>query len=506
MRMLSSKGFALVLITVSVFCTSTLFAQKGTSSSSVSRNRDKSKVKRKSASSASVSRNRNFASTSASGYYRSSNTFVAPDEVAVEEFINYHKHDLPMPRANESVALDMRFGNNEISDTQNEAILQVGWTTPNANDRVDLQPINLSLVIDKSGSMSSDRKMQKVKESLITMVNQLRPDDYVSIVVFDTRADVLCPSMRVGNGRRLKRAINSIAAAGSTNLHDGLMLGYREAQKYYEENATNRVILLTDGIANVGTTNPRTIAIESSEFNGLGIDLSTIGVGKDLDNNLLRTLSKQGRGLYHFVADAHDINKVFVDEVQSLISPVARRVNLSIEFDPSLEIEGVYGYEPRLGRNKISIQIDDMNSGLTQLAMIKFRVKDSYSDRARYEVRAKLTYFDLKKQTRVTKYATENLFIRRHASRRMLVDSMVRKNFTIAEIAQSIYDMSEAAKRRNYRTAERFLNQSVSTAYRRYPNMEDKDIRFILKIAKDYQNNLKGLNKDHRHNLCDGCN
>lgn len=490
MRMPSSKGFAAVFFAISVIFASSLFAQRGASSSSVSRNRDASKTKKKSASSVSVSRNRHFSNTSSPRRYRSVEQFVAPDEVAVEEFVNYHKHQLPLPKSNESVALDTRWGNDEVSGSQREAILQIGWTTSNANDRVDLRPVNLSLVIDRSGSMNSQGKMTKVKESLRTLVDQLRPNDYVSIVVFDTRADVICPSGRVGNGRWLKRAINSIDANGSTNLHGGLMLGYREAQKNFERNATNRVILLTDGIANVGTTNPQRIAVESSEFNEYGIDLSTIGVGKDLDGDLLRTLSKQGRGLYHFVADAHDINKVFVNEVQSLLSPVAKRVSLNVEFDEGLEIEQIYGYQPRIHKNSVSIPIDDMNSGLTQIVLMKFRVKSRYFSRDSLAVKVKLSYFDLKKDTQVTKYQSVGLYLDEDNSQHYLSDSMVRKNFTIAELAKSIFDMSNAAKRGNLGAARRFLDTAASRSYNRYPNMEDKDIKFILKIVEGYQSNL----------------
>src|SRR6185369_16249322 len=114
---------------------------------------------------------------------------------------------------------------------------------------------------------------------------------------------VLYPSRPIGNADGLRRAIDCLVPDGSTNLHSGLMLGYAEAKKHFRAGATNRVILLTDGIANTGVVEPERIAAESSEFNGQGIDLSTIGVGLDLNNDLLRTLARSGRGLYHFISD-----------------------------------------------------------------------------------------------------------------------------------------------------------------------------------------------------------
>ncbi len=445
-----------------------------------------------STSSASVARSRAMANSGNPGSYRRTNTFVAPDEVAVEEFVNYHRHRLPHPKVGQSVAVDARWGNNRLSK-DDEAVLQIGFTTAFENDRTDLRPLNLSLVIDKSGSMLESDKMSRVKESLRTMIEQLRPDDFVSIVVFDSTASVLCSSARVGNGRALVNAINSISSGGSTNLHDGLILGYKESLKNFEKDSTNRVILLTDGIANVGTTDPQKIAVESSEYNGQGIDLSTIGVGIQLDRELLRTLSKQGRGLFHFVADAHDIEKVFVKEVQSLISPVARNVTLEVEFDSTLKIEKVFGYEPRIEPTKISIPIDDMNSGLTQVVMLRFR-RNGFSVLRNTPVKVKLTYNDIAAGKRIEDVQAVSLGSAKGKSDELLVDSEVKKNYTIAELAQSLYDMAEVAKENDYKTAEKLLDQSIATAYRRYPNMEDTDIKFVLDIVEDYRRNLRQYN------------
>src|SRR5918911_4917824 len=137
------------------------------------------------------------------------------------------------------------------------------------------------------------------------------------------------------------------------------MLGYQEALKNYRKDATNRVVLLTDGIANQGVTNPAQIAQDSLSFNDRGVDLSTIGVGLDLNKDLLRQLAKSGRGLFHFVADAQDIDKVFLKEVQSLVAPVASEPNLEVEYDHRLELAQVYGYEPERTPGGLKIKLDN---------------------------------------------------------------------------------------------------------------------------------------------------
>ncbi len=416
--------------------------------------------------------------------------------------MNYHKHRLPLPKVGQAVAMDTRWGNGEISRSQREAVLQIGFTTAEVNERTDLRPLNLVLVIDKSGSMGDSDKMSRVQAGLRTMIGKLRPDDIVSIVGFDDGAQVLYPANRVGNGDGLRYAIDCLAPGGSTNLHSGLMLGYAEAKKYFRAGATNRVILLTDGIANTGVVDPRRIASQSSEFNGQGIDLSTIGVGLDLNNDLLRTLARSGRGLYHFISDYTDINKVFVNEVQSLISSVAKKVEVKIEYGPGLQLQKIYGYTPRYGNGAVSVTMDDMNNGLTQVVMAKFRTD---SIKTTMPVKVRLSYYDVRRKCMVEEVQELHLSPAESESCDLLADVEVKKNYTIAELADSLFTMTELARRGNYMQAQSALDASVTTAYQRYPNMEDSDIKFILDIVEGYQRDLRTFNANSRKFDCGGC-
>lgn len=428
--------------------------------------------------------------------------FKIPEEVAVEEFVNYHKHRLPLPKWGQAVAMDTRWGNNEISRSQREAVLQIGFTTAEVNERTDLRPLNLVLVIDVSGSMADSDKMSRVKDGLRTMVTKLRPEDIVSLVTFSYSARLQYAGRPVGDGEALRYAIDCLTPDGGTNLHSGLMAGYAAAKKYFRPGATNRVILLTDGIANVGVTDPARIASDSLACNEQGIDLSTIGVGLDLNNDLLRTLARSGRGLYHFISDLKDINKVFVNEVQSLISSVARNVQVKIEHGPGLQLEKIYGYQPRFSNGNVSITMDDMNNGLTQVIMAKFRTD---SLKSTLPVKVRLSYYDVKRKCAVEEVQDLRLVPAEGDSCDVLADVEVKKNYTIAELADSLYAMAGLARGGNYSQAQNVLDFSVSTAYRRYPNMEDEDIRFILDIVEGYRRDLKVYNEYNRKHDCGSC-
>src|SRR5262245_30289837 len=416
-------------------------------------------------------------------------------EVAVEEFINYHRHQIGSPKAGEAVALDLRWGNDRVYGAGGDAVLQVGFSTALANDRQELRPVNLSLVIDKSGSMSDVDKLSRVRSALLTLVSQLRDTDTLSIVVFDSDAQVLLPAQRLADRRTVRQLIQQIAPGGATNIHAGLMLGFEEARKNYRKDATNRVILLTDGIANRGETDPEKIAQDSLRFNDGGIDLSTIGVGLDLNKDLLSQLAKSGRGLFHFVEDAQDIEKVFVKEVQSLVSPVATEPNVEIDYDSDLGLAKLYGYEPQYRRNGVTLKLDNMNNGLTQVILLRFKLAENRPAFSRLPVRVRFTYYDLEQRKQIVKTQESFLTVTDGRTGDLLKDPEVGKNYSIALLAQAIRDMAVACEARRYQEAEKLISDAIARTNRRYPNLDETDIARTLAMAKKYQDELRKYNR-----------
>ena len=413
-------------------------------------------------------------------------TPLAPDAIAVEEIVNYHRHRLPLPKSGQGVRMDVRWGN-ETTAPGKPSLLQIGLATGDMAGSSDLGPVNLGLVIDRSGSMASANKMTLVKAALQSLASNLRPSDIVSIVVFDGAASVVLPASPLGNGNAYRRAVESIQPAGSTNIDAGLMLGYREVARNIRPGLASRVILLTDGRANAGVTDSRRIAANSAEFNEQGIDLTTIGVGQDLDNDLLRALSKSGRGLYHFVADPNDIAKIFVNEVQSLVSAVARNVRVEITQDGSLHLDRLYGYSPRMEGNRVTLELDDLNSAATQVILLE------YSPESAGRVSVRLLYFDLASQREVEE--TQRVALKRGFKGNTPQDPEVFKNFTIAGIAQALSTMQQSWKRNDLPSAERAIRAAVQQTLDRYPEIEDADIRAQFEVAQNYLSTLEKLNR-----------
>ena len=447
------------------------------------------------ASSAAASRTRYLAET---GFIPTSR------EIAVEELINYHRHQIGRPKAGEAVALDVRWGNRAISLENPEAVLQVGFSTALVNDRQQLAPINLALVIDRSGSMAALDKMSRVKAALLTLVSQLRDTDTLSITIFDTEAEVLLPACQLRDRMRICQLIRQIEPAGTTNLHAGLMLGYHEALKYYRKDATNRVILLTDGIANEGVTNPGEIARNSLAFNDRGIDLSTIGVGLELNQDLLRELARSGRGLFHFVADGEDLQKVFINEVQSLLSLVATEPRVEVFYPSGLQLAQVYGYEPEFREQSVVLKLDNMNQGLTQVALMRFKLGSNRRSNLSLPVKVCLSYYDQSQKKQIVETREAFITVKDGSSGDIARDNEVSKNYTIALLAQALREMAVQWETGHYREAESVLTTAIAGTHERYPHQEDGDINRTLKIAEKYQESIRKWNQN-RARRCDGC-
>jgi hypothetical protein len=177
-------------------------------------------------------------------------------------------------------------------------------------------------------------------------------------------------------------------------------------------------------------------------------------------------------------------------------------VQVRIEYGPGLRLEKIYGYSPRHGNGNVSVTLDDMNNGLTQVVMAKFRTD---SVKSTLPVKVRLSYYDVRRKCTVEEVQELRLEPAERDSCELLVDVEVKKNYTIAELADSLFEMAGFARSGNYSQAQNVLDASVSSAYRRYPHMEDEDIRFILDIVEGYRRDLKVYNAHYRKSECGSC-
>jgi Ca-activated chloride channel family protein len=205
----------------------------------------------------------------------------------------------------------------------------------------------ITLVIDRSGSMSDEGRMNYLKQGLKRMVSELKPGDLVNMVIFDHNVCTPLENYVVGRDRPqvLERAIDGLLPRGSTDLYSGLSTGYQVADKSYQPTYSNRVMLITDALANTGVTDARAIAMVGKYYDDRRIRLSGVGVGSSFNDELLDRLTERGKGAYVFLGSEAEVDAVFGGRFISLLETTALDVHFQLHLPPSLRMNVFYGEE-----------------------------------------------------------------------------------------------------------------------------------------------------------------
>jgi Ca-activated chloride channel family protein len=278
---------------------------------------------------------------------------VAPpvDAVQIEEMINYFSYDYEMPRGRDPVAITTELGVAPWNAAHR--LLRVGVASRPVETE-DLPPSNLVFLLDVSGSMQSPDKLPLVKQSLRLLVDQLRPEDRVAIVVYAGAAGLVLPPTQGSRKDRILDAIDRLEAGGSTAGGAGLRLAYRVAQDSFLEEGNNRVILATDGDFNVGESSDGAMVRLIEERRDAGVFLTVLGFGTgNLQSAKMQSIAQNGNGNYAYIDQLDEARKVFVGELGGTLLTVAKDVKIQVEFNPAHVREyRLVGYENRLLANE----------------------------------------------------------------------------------------------------------------------------------------------------------
>ena len=285
------------------------------------------------------------------------------DQVRPEEFVNYFDQGYAEPDGN-GFALTVDGAElpewYETGDATH--LMRVGLQTRSESD-TERADVNLTFVIDVSGSMEQDDRIGTVRESLHTLVEELRPTDAVAIVVYESDSEVLQEMTEVGDGEELHGAIDDLTAGGSTNMQAGLEDGYELAGEAYDGDKDNRVILLSDGEANVGLTEHDEMLEELGEDIAEGTTLLTVGVGDSYNQELLEQLADNGDGWAVYFATATEAERVFSDRLTSTLGVTARDAKIQVTFDPAtVATYRLVGFENRAIADE-DFEDDDVDAG-----------------------------------------------------------------------------------------------------------------------------------------------
>lgn len=283
--------------------------------------------------------------------FLTNNTLPPKDAVRIEEMLNYFTYDYPQPKGNDPFSINI-----EMSDSP--------WNKENKLVHIGLQgkeipaknmpSSNLVFLLDTSGSMESPDKLPLLKSAFKLLLNQLRENDRVSIVVYAGSAGLVLPSTPGNKKEEIEAALDKLQAGGSTAGGEGIQLAYKIAKDNYIENGNNRVILATDGDFNVGASSDSELIrmIEDKREEGTFLSVLGFGTGNYKDSKM-EQLADKGNGNYAYIDSLNEAKKVFVKEMGGTLLTIAKDVKLQIEFNPAkVQAYRLIGYENRILRNE----------------------------------------------------------------------------------------------------------------------------------------------------------
>jgi len=241
-------------------------------------------------------------------------------------------------------------------------------------------PVNLSFVLDRSGSMGGQNKLGLAKQAVVEAIHRLESEDRFSVVTYDDQIEVAIATATAlpGDRSRAAEGLRDVQARGSTNLHGGWLAGCEQVAAGLQPDGVNRVLLLTDGLANVGITDHEELTRLAAELRTRGITTSTFGVGTDFDETLLQGMADAGGGHFYFIGDVAQMRDHITSEVGETLEVVAREVVLELRVPDSITVEALspFRVEQRAGTAKVFL--GDMVSG--QVISIVLRVTFDFGE------------------------------------------------------------------------------------------------------------------------------
>ena len=273
------------------------------------------------------------------------------------------------------VALDLSLDRTVLPAGESQkAVIKVNLDVPKIPVEVERPPVNLTVVLDRSGSMSG-QKIAKAREAAIAALRRLGPQDIFSMVIYDHTVQTLVSPQSAANTEWIESRIRSIHPGGNTALYGAVSQGAAEVRKNLHGSYVHRVVLLSDGLANVGPSTPGDLARLGAALVKEGISVTTIGIGTDFNEDLMAQLADRSDGNHYFVESSRDLPRIFAAELGDVLSIAARKVIIEIDCPDGVRPIRIIGREGRIRDNQVQIHLNQLYGGQEKYALIEVMVE-----------------------------------------------------------------------------------------------------------------------------------
>jgi Ca-activated chloride channel family protein len=285
-----------------------------------------------------------------------------------------------------------------LAEKKQEAFVKVGLTGFKLEGKDKRAPVNVAIVLDKSGSMQGD-KIAKAKDAAIAAIERLGPRDIVSIVAYDSTVKVIVPATRLRDKESIIQQIRRIEADGSTALFAGVSKGAEELRKFLDKERVNRVVLLSDGLANVGPQSPSELGALGASLMKEGISVSTMGLGLDYNEDLMTRLAQNSGGNHVFIEQADDLVRIFNHEFDDVLSVVAQEVAIDIRVSDGVRPVRVLNVDAEINGQQVIVQMNQLYSEQEKYVMLEVEVPATKAGKSREVAEVRVSYANMQTKT-----------------------------------------------------------------------------------------------------------
>lgn len=374
--------------------------------------------------------------------------------------------------ANSQVKLDVKSAHKVMKSGKKDTTwIRVGLDGFKLDSDRERTPVNVALVLDKSGSMQG-RKLERAREAAIKAIQRLQPNDIVSVITYDSTVNVLVPATKLTDREYVIAAINRIQAAGGTALFAGVSKGAAEIRKFADDKHVNRVVLLSDGMANVGPKTPAELGDFGASLKKENISVTTLGLGLSFNEDLMIQLASNSGGNHEFIEDAGDLAGIFNREFDSVTSVVAQQVELRISVPEGIRPVRVLGNDAEINGQKIFTKLSAIYSEQNKHVVVELEVPETGVDSKRDLASVTVSYLNMKTELRDT------------------LTGRVSINFSDDEKAVSasrdsgvMADVAAMVANENNKLATKYLDQGNLAACRKVLSSNNEYLEFNAKEA-----------------------
>jgi len=369
---------------------------------------------------------------------------------------------LALPAQARQIELSAKLGTPVVeAGRAHKTFLKISLTGFELSGLEERTAANVALVLDESGSMTG-KKLEEAKEAALLAVDLLNEDDILSIISYDSHVKVLVPATRVADKTDIRRAIRAMKAGGQTALFAGVSKGAREIRKFIDKERVNRIILLSDGQANVGPSTSTELGELGMSLGKEGISVTTIGLGDGYNEDLMANLAGYSDGNHAFVENPEDLVKIFNYEFGDVLSVVAQDLLIRIEFEDGIRPLRILGRNGEIIGREVTTRMNQLYSDQEKYLLLEVEVPEGMADQTREIARVTVSYQNManRKQEDVhdkvtVSYSTSEDEVERSRNREVVTTATKQ---VANEISKQALKLRDEGKREE---AQSLLNSSA---------------------------------------------